>query len=172
MKPVYLNAAMMKPIACRGAALALWVPFLLPCDAIGGDGKNVVDDCSAAGRKVSASIAKDAAAVLPIVGESLAANEDCTCEIVRAAILAVDSDPEMVRQIVMTALTAVQDRAAEIAECAVTIAPEAADAIKSALHSVLGDPESDPPPIGSVPVSIPGIFLVPPATASPANPSR
>ncbi len=160
----------MKPIAFRTACLVVGVLFLPLGVSLGGSGKDVIDDCASVGRKVGASVAKNTAAVLPIVGESLSANEDCTCEIVRSAILAVKSDPETVGQIVVTALNVVQHRAAEIAECAVKTAPHSVEAIKSALHSVLGDPESDPPPVGT-PISVHGIFLVPPETTSPANPS-
>ena len=158
--------------AARQAVLLIPWLILAGTPVAEGGGKSVVSDCAAVGREVRASVVKNPANLLPIVRKTLTANEDCACEVVRAAILAVESDPDLVRDIVITALMTAESRAAEIAECAVIAAPDSASAVKSALYAVLGDTPTDPdsPSIGN-PTSVHGIFLVPPETASPSNPA-
>ncbi len=159
-------------LALRQAVLLVFSLILLGAPIAEGAGKSAISDCSEVGRKVRASVVKSPASLLPIVRKTLAANEDCACEIVRAAILAVESDPDLIREIVITALETLESRAAEIAECAVLAAPGSVVAVKSALYSVLGGPPTDsdvPTSIGN-PTSVHGIFLVPPETASPSNP--
>lgn len=157
----------MNPAARLAAPLAFCSFLILSSPASAGGGKAAVDECVAVGRNVAAAIKKNPSGLLPIVRKSLTDNADCTCEIVRAAILAADSDPDLIKEIVIVALNTVETRAAEIAECAVLAAPDSAEVVKSALQSVLGD--GLPPSIGD-PNSVQGIFLVPPEAASPANP--
>jgi hypothetical protein len=98
------------------------------------------EECAKIGREVREAVKKDAAEVLVIVEAALQKDEGCVCEIVKGAINAsgADKNEELLKQIVITALTAVEAEAATIAECAVAAAPESAAAVKEAMRVALG----------------------------------
>lgn len=132
-------------------------------------GVQAIDDCAAVGRKVKSAVAKDPTKVLVIVEDSLTAHPDCACEIVKGAIVGAEADNDLVKQIVITAVTSAQEKAAEIAECAVHAAPDAAKAVKAGLEAALGevvDDSSKTAPFVGAPVGANGIFLL-----SPIGPS-
>lgn len=79
--------------------------------------------------KVSESVTKAVTAtpdnVLAIVGRQVAASSACSCEIVKAAIVATEADRKLVGQIVATAIDAAPDQMRTIANCAIAVAPDA-----------------------------------------------
>jgi len=93
-------------------------------------------ECDSVGAQVTKAITAAPQKVLVVVDEMISKNEACSCEIVKAAIIASSADKALVREIVVTAVTAAQGMAATIAECAVAQAPEAAAEIKAGLSEV------------------------------------
>lgn len=102
-----LGLASMVPMANAGPKTA--------CDKISAD--------------VREAISKDPAKVLMIVEDALVINENCACEIIKAAIMATSTDEASVMQIVQTALAVAPKMSAIIAECATAAAPGAGPAI-------------------------------------------
>lgn len=144
-------------------------------------------DCSPLSASVTAEVTANPSNVLTIVNEQIAANPTCACEIVKAAIAASKADKDLVGQIVFTAVTAAPTEATTVAECAVAVAPEAAENVKSALRSAYSDknpagknPSKNPadknppekegePDFGLSPVAIGGVYLVYPGSSSSAG---
>jgi len=142
-----------------------------------GDAK----DCSPVSATVTAEVTAKPASVLTIVNDQIAANPGCACEIVKAAITAVKADKDLVGQIVFTAVTAAPTEATTVAECAVAVAPEAAENVKSAMRTAYSDknpvsknptknppapPVDENPDFGLSPVAIGGVYLVYPGRGS------
>lgn len=100
-------------------------------------------ECDLIGQEVTKAVSEKPTKVLVIVDEMIAKNESCACEIVKAAINASDADKALVREIVVTAVSAAQGMAATIAECAVAEAPEAASEIKAGLSEAFAGAKSD-----------------------------
>ena len=141
-------------------------------------------ECSPVSASVTAEVTANPSNVLSIVNEQIAANPTCACEIVKAAIAASKADKDLVGQIVFTAVTAAPTEATTVAECAVAVAPEAAENVKSALRSAYSDknpvgknPSKNPvdknppakeeePDFGLSPVAIGGVYLVYPGSGS------
>jgi hypothetical protein len=139
-------------------------------------------ECDSVGAKVEKAIAKAPDQVLVIVDDMISKNEACSCEIVKAAISASSADKDLVREIVVTAVTAAQGMAATITECAVAQAPEAAAEIKAGLNEAFAGAEADPKepinpkePIiveeatedfGPEPVVISGVYLIAPVAGN------
>ena len=136
-------------------------------------------ECTPVGAAVTKEVTAKPENVLAIVNEQIAANPTCACEVVKAAITAAKADKELVGQIVFTAVMAAPTEATTIAECAVAVAPEAAENIKAALQSAISDknpsygknpgknPKEAPQPpsddladFGLSPVAIGGVYLV------------
>ncbi len=129
----------------------------------------VDSDCDAVASKVKSAVSADPTKVLVVVEDALTANRGCTCEIVKAAIKAADADKELVKQIVITAVNTAEAEAATIAECAVAVAPEAARQIKEGLEEALGEstaPAGKAAPYVGGPVSVGGVYLIPPVGPS------
>jgi hypothetical protein len=63
--------------------------------------------------------------VLEIVGREVAATPLCSCEIVKAAIVATEAERELVAQIVATAVDAAPEKMRIIGQCAIAVAPDA-----------------------------------------------
>ena len=150
-------------------------------------GAAVAADCDSVANKVRDAVSENPAKVLVIVDEQIAKNESCACEIVNAAIEGAGADKAMVREIVVTAVTAAQSQAATIAECAVAEAPEAAAEIKAGLSEVFAGAEHaggksvvyeddynakggkevvEEEDFGPEPVVISGVYLIAPSAAS------
>jgi hypothetical protein len=139
-------------------------------------------DCSPLSATVTAEVSAKPSDVLSIVSAQIAANPTCACEIVKAAIAASKADKDLVGQIVFTAVTAAPTEATTVAECAVAVAPEAAETVKAALRSAYSDKNPvgknsaknapQPPPadetadFGLSPVAIGGVYLIYPGSGS------
>lgn len=137
-------------------------------------GVSAISDCAAVGRKVKSAVEQDPTKVLVILEDSLTAHPDCACEVVKGTILGADADKELVKQIVITAVNTVEDKAAEIAECAVHAAPDAAKYVKAGLEEALGEviaaSGKSAPFVAGAPIGVSGVYLIPPVSpASPAN---
>ncbi|MFP6858756.1 MAG: hypothetical protein VCA73_15875 [Roseibacillus sp.] len=71
--------------------------------------------------------------VLAIVERQTSANPTCSCEVVKAAIVATEADVKLVSQIVATAIEAAPDKLSIITSCAIAVAPDALPEIKAVL---------------------------------------
>jgi len=71
--------------------------------------------------------------VLEIVERQTAANPMCSCEVVKAAIVATEADRKLVGQIVATAIEAAPEKLNIITSCAIAVAPDALQEIKAIL---------------------------------------
>ncbi|MFP6881869.1 MAG: hypothetical protein VCA34_13015 [Roseibacillus sp.] len=71
--------------------------------------------------------------VLAIVERQTSANPTCSCEVVKAAIVATEADVKLVSQIVATAIEAAPDKMSIITSCAIAVAPDALPEIKAVL---------------------------------------
>ncbi|MGI8605205.1 MAG: hypothetical protein ACR2OZ_19715 [Verrucomicrobiales bacterium] len=112
-----------------------------------GDNKK----CEAIAAIVRAQVLVQPARVLIVVEDAIVQNELCACEVLKAAITAAKADPELVGQIVFTAITIAPSLATAIAECALAVAPAAAAEVEAALHRAVADaepPRSDSTPRG------------------------
>ena len=88
-------------------------------------------ECTSLSATVTAEVTAKPSDVLAIVNAQISANPTCACEIVKAAVLAVKADKDLVGQIVFTAVTAAPTEGTTVAECAVAVAPEASENVKS-----------------------------------------
>lgn len=82
-------------------------------------------DCVKLAVSAKHAAAASPAKVLEIVEAELAANPDCACEVVKAAIQGAEADSKTVASIVETAATTVPDKTRQVAQCAVAVAPDA-----------------------------------------------
>lgn len=94
---------------------------------------SVSADCEATYNSTLASVEANKASVLQIVTKTAEANQDCVCEIVKAAIIASEADKELVGQIVDKAIVASPDNMRLISQCAIAIAPDAAQEVQKVL---------------------------------------
>ncbi len=131
--------------------------------------------CDKVATFVREAVEKEPQKVLVIVEDNMVANETCTCEIIKSAIRASKADAELVKQIVKTAIHVAPNRAALIAECASTVAPDHSKGVVDTVKGVTGvqptgvqpaDPITEPSS-GSdynwVPSDIRGVYLVSPS---------
>ena len=93
--------------------------------------------CGEVGHRVRMAVEQSPDKVLIFVEDAILANELCTCEIVKGAIVGSVGDRDQVRAIVFTAVFTSPGMAATIAECAIAVAPEAAEVITLALEEAL-----------------------------------
>jgi len=91
-------------------------------------------DCSKLGEALVISATDKPDDLLGLVYEKIQANESCACEIVTAAIRTAKADKALVKDIVFTAVSASQDSAVTIAECAIAAAPKASAEIALAME--------------------------------------
>jgi len=153
-------------------------------------GLAVAADCETVGAKVKKDIAKTPEKVLVIVDAAISKNESCACEVVKAAIEAADAQENsvLVREIVVTAVTAAQGMAATITECAFAASPSSASEIKAGLSEVFEGAkggakdvyysskggkiiveEEEEDDYGPAPVVISGVYLIAPVAPSAAG---
>jgi len=76
---------------------------------------------------------RDPSRVLELLELELAANPGCACELVKAAIQAVDASPEMVAAIVETAVLTTPEHLRMIGQCAIAANPDALAAVQDVL---------------------------------------
>jgi hypothetical protein len=86
--------------------------------------------------------------VLISVEDALTMDEQAACEIVKEAITSTRADAKLTGEIVRTALQHAPGMSAVIVECAMAVAPGAAQEIENAIRSVLGTStvKTAPPP--------------------------
>jgi len=82
-------------------------------------------DCYAISKAVAKEISEKPKSVLDIVNKKISANQACTCEIVKAAIVNTEADKKLVAQIVEQAILAAPKKVALITTCALAVAPDA-----------------------------------------------
>lgn len=123
--------------------------------------------CDMVAKKVHSEVEVEPAKVLLIVENAMVNNEECACEIVKAAILASHANEELTKQIMLTATNVAPNKAGLISECA--------NAMLAAMTSAAGGKEvkqviavqPDPPPSTPdykvAPADIRGVYLIQPA---------
>jgi len=82
-------------------------------------------DCYKVSKQVAKGITAQPEQVLAIVAKQIAANKGCACEIVKAAIVAIEADKKQVAQIVEQAIVLVPNKASLLTTCALAVAPDA-----------------------------------------------
>jgi hypothetical protein len=88
-------------------------------------------DCSQLVAAVKQAVAAQGADTLQIVEKQVAANPDCACEVVKAAIQGSNADAQLVAAIVETAATAAPQHMRLISQCAVAVAPDALASVQA-----------------------------------------
>ena len=96
-------------------------------------------DCETIADSVTRQVEAAPGNVLMIVEDSMANHEKCACEVVKAAIVASKANEKLVGEIVFAAVIASESMAPTVAECAISVAPDAASQIRSALKRALSD---------------------------------
>lgn len=140
-------------------------------------------DCLQIALTVKQEIKATPAEFLEIVEKQVAANEDCACEIVKAAIQATDADEETVARIVEVAATTAPEKMRLIAQCAMAVAPDALAGVQAVLAKI--DPNRGegtvsakgglekapiaPPPVVPNPLDFP-VGSTPPVIVPPGGP--
>ncbi|MCB1209761.1 MAG: hypothetical protein KDK97_10560 [Verrucomicrobiales bacterium] len=168
-------------ISLRSPSIKLFAALgLLAMAPVYGGTPSSCDDIA---EDVRSAISKDPGKTLMVVEDALVINESCACEIVKAAIDASHADPNLVQQIVQTAIAVAPKMSAVITECAgvsgATAAPITAAATDSEKNaggkagvSVQPAPPVIPPSDGGSegfsyigPRDIRGVYLVQPAAS-------
>lgn len=90
-------------------------------------------DCYELSVTVSEAVTSAPDSVLVTVQKQVAANPGCSCEVVKAAIVASEADRELVGQIVSTAVEAAPDKMRIIAQCAIAVAPDALTEVQAVI---------------------------------------
>jgi hypothetical protein len=90
-------------------------------------------DCVALSASVQSAAAEKPAEVLQLVEKEVAANPDCACEVVKAAIQGSKADAKTVASIVETAASVAPEKMRLISQCAVAVAPEALADVQAVL---------------------------------------
>lgn len=90
-------------------------------------------DCLELAMAVKSEIKAQPAEFLEIIERQVATNEDCSCEIVKAAIQAMDADEETVARIVEVAATTAPEKMRLIAQCAMAVAPDSLAGVQAVL---------------------------------------
>jgi hypothetical protein len=91
---------------------------VLTAGLLGGVSATAAPTCDKAAADVRAAVEAAPSRVLIIVEDAMIANEGCACEIVKAAILASKANPELARQIALTASNVAPNLSKVISECA------------------------------------------------------
>ena len=97
-------------------------------------------DCTKVSDTVKKLVGAKPDHVLEIVERQTAVNPTCSCEVVKAAIVATEADRKLVGQIVATAIEAAPDKMSIITSCAIAVAPDALEEIKAILAKL--DPKA------------------------------
>ncbi len=87
-------------------------------------------DCQSAGTMVSQRIISKHSEILRIVDQVISENPDCSCEVVKNAILTSSANSRLVGDIVRVAISAAPDQQRIIAQCAIAVSPESLDEIQ------------------------------------------
>ncbi|HVJ45993.1 MAG TPA: hypothetical protein VM511_06365, partial [Luteolibacter sp.] len=88
--------------------------------------KNVQSaDCPALGLSIQQRVKMDPSKILEIVEAEITSNASCSCEIVKAALTAVNADAALTGQVVEVAVTAAPESMRIISQCAIATVPEA-----------------------------------------------
>ena len=82
-------------------------------------------DCYTVFATVKKAVAADPDKVLELVSTYVAQNESCSCEVVKAAIMASGADKKLVAGIVEAAVASSPSNIRIIGQCAVAVAPDA-----------------------------------------------
>lgn len=90
-------------------------------------------DCEEIALSVAQQIKLDPSKLLEIVERETAANPDCACETVKAAIKTSEADVDDVVAIVETAILAAPDKMRIVSQCAIATMPEAISAVQALL---------------------------------------
>jgi hypothetical protein len=90
-------------------------------------------DCSALVTSVKQAVTAQGADTLQIVEREVAANPDCACEVVKAAIQSANADAQLVAAIVETAATVAPKHMRLISQCAVAVAPDALASVQAVI---------------------------------------
>ena len=90
-------------------------------------------DCLKLSVSVKHAVAAQPQQVLQIVEKEVAANPDCSCEVVKSAIEGSKADSKTVAAIVETAATVAPDKMRLISQCAVAVAPESLSAVQAVM---------------------------------------
>lgn len=99
-----------------------------------------VSDCTKISLSVEQRVKLDVTKVLEVVEAEVSANPKCSCEIVKAAIKASETDVAVVVSIVETAINASPENMRMISQCAIASMPEAVAEIQALLAKL--DPNS------------------------------
>lgn len=99
----------------------------------------MASDCETVAEKVTEQVEESPEKVLMIVEDSMTKHEKCACEVVKAAIVASKANEKLVGEIVFAAVIASESMAPTVAECAISVAPDSASHIRSALKRALSD---------------------------------
>ena len=97
-------------------------------------------DCLKLSLSVKHAVAAEQSKVLEIVANEVGAAPGCSCEIVKAAIVASHAKPATVAAIVEAAATASPEHLRLISQCAVAVAPDALAEVQAVLAKL--DPNS------------------------------
>jgi hypothetical protein len=100
-------------------------------------------DCVKLALSVKHAIAADPSATLQIVEKEVAANPQCACEVVKAAIQGSKADVTLVANIVQAAATIAPEHMRLISQCAVAVAPDALSNVQAVMAKF--DPNSGKP---------------------------
>lgn len=90
-------------------------------------------DCLELAENVKTAATAKPSEVLALVEKEIAANPDCACEVVKAAIQGSGADAKVVARIVEVASSLVPDKMRLISQCAVAVAPEALPEVQAVL---------------------------------------
>jgi hypothetical protein len=93
-------------------------------------------DCLKLSVAVKHAVAAQPQQVLQIVEKEVAANSDCSCEVVKSAIEASKADAKTVAAIVETAATVAPDKMRLISQCAVAVAPQALADVQAVMSRI------------------------------------
>jgi len=93
-------------------------------------------DCYKVSETVTKAVTAKPNNVLAIVERVIATNPACSCEIVKAAIVATEAERDLVAQIVGAAIEAAPDQFNIITNCAIAVAPDALPNIQAAVSKL------------------------------------
>ena len=96
--------------------------------------------CNSIGMSMKHRLSVDPSLVLEIVEAEISANPDCSCDIVKTAIIATGANPELASSIAETAIVSAPDKMRMITQCAIAALPEALPNIQAVLARL--DPNS------------------------------
>lgn len=91
------------------------------------------NDCQRLALSVEQRIKLDSSDMLEIIADEMKSNPSCTCEIVKAAIKAVDADADLVVAIVETAILTSPESMRVASQCAIASAPESLAGVQALL---------------------------------------